>query len=851
MDKRIMSFVFAIALLVFSCASGAQAAPTGVATAATDTGHDVVIIIDRSGTMKRNDARGIALVAANNLIDIFDKSSTSVAVIGYGYSVTYESDFVDLSDSAEVARLKGEVNQIGIIDRDDTHTDLALAEAKRLIDDRRALYPDHSFELIVLSDGKIDVGDSQGFLADHGKLLPLGDYSNPERLNYIRQYQQAAKQTADDCAADGVGIYCVGIYSDDIGALGTDMERWTQLTNGAYLTTNDINEVPRLVMDLKNTITGDESIALSDDGRFHIDAGLLEVTITVIPGIDPNNLQLWRLDESGVQQGKLVIDPNDVSNDDPGYTVVTLTRPDEGDYRIVTTDGRRHDYQITINANRMFAMRLSAPQSMRNQEQRDDIVLTVARQGMPYHDAGQAQPVLWMVDPNGHDRQLGQMQWDDARKNYAAAFKPTQTGVYTLYATLTAGGLTSLSNKVTVHVGKASLKKNADIGSLAFTGMPLIIYNARHDPLPGYSEDDRTIRNIRAFFDDPDNVGIDHIAVAFANPSDSQYADFAYDEAADAITVSLKAATPAGGVGFNVTAYDRDGIPSESPVTGTLIIENNARDVQVVQAQYDELKGDMSKGAIEIKAILPQGRDKPGTTAIGNLLVLFEDPNYFIDAATGEPFEAFEVRVQKPETGAVAFGADSPERTVDFEVRDGKELVLWGLREGETELVIRATGYDYSEAEIAVTVRVVNWLRVILSSGAIALAAVFVLALVVRAVVLANAPRFAKGSMMEIRYSTEEDESEGSCMLYAFGRGPAKMAALCTRAGVSANGVRKILENVKVVPRKARGSVELRYKLNGSKGTVTLSNNSDYELTLDKDRNRALRLTYRMEDEEY
>ena len=158
MKKRLISLLMALIMLL-ACvpAMADNTDPNG-------TGLDVVILIDRSGTMNSTDPSGIALAATKMFADRCNSRDNSVAVVTYGYEILTETDFYDLSSNGKVDQLRSEVDKCVIQDRsEDTNTGMALEHVYNKIAARRAQFPNHTFAILVISDGKIDIGDSKAF----------------------------------------------------------------------------------------------------------------------------------------------------------------------------------------------------------------------------------------------------------------------------------------------------------------------------------------------------------------------------------------------------------------------------------------------------------------------------------------------------------------------------------------------------------------------------------------------------------------------------------------------------------------------------------------------------------------
>lgn len=812
MKKTLLSLLCALTLLI--CALPPALAQTTVANAATDTGLDIVCVIDRSGTMKATDPSNIALVATNMLADIADPQITSIAVVGFGFDVTLDTGFVDLADADKANALKDSVANLGIRQADDTNTGLALQRAKALIDARRVDHPDHSFAILVLSDGKIDIGD----YVDAKTAISTRNMTRDQLTDESRGF---AMDVANSCAGEGVTISCLGIYpNNDMTKLGTDMEEWTRLTGGTYRMTNDINKTYDLVEEMYMQIKGqaDDRVMIGTDGKFTIPAGVSVATITTKPGTPISNLNLTYWDGATGSWTLYGLNPSDVKEDMfSQYTTVKLNHPRAGDYKISFVDGTMAEFDVSVVYDRELVMTLTAPVGMRSQETTSDITIDVRRHGLPYYDPNGAQPVVHVFDENNQPVMDLQTRWDDARTLYLADFTPQHPGLYTLRATQELNG-ENVSNDVQINVGKASVTKSKDFDPIDFTGHAVRKYDANGEGSDGYAPVEIDLP-ASGCFSDPDGVGIYSYQLQMSDPNDSQYVDIQLDPATWKLTIRPLKAT-VNPVSFSVSAVPTDNIPSD-PAYGTVTVE----DLQdVVRNSASKEAGELHTEGITIKEVLPQ---KEPVLVVDNLLSLFEEPN----AADGEGVVIEDVS----ETGR-----DGEKLEI---LRKGDQLLIKGVQEGDTEVKITARSYDTSTASFTFKVRVVNLMKTYLMIGGGLLAALILAVVIIAAVVNANKPRFKKNAVLGVRLTSEDEDQEGSCILLRYGKGPAKMSDLFVKCGLQTTGLRKQLDGIRIYPRKT-ASVEIRYDVRGKKRTSVLSHNDSKDIELDRDGDRVLTLTY-------
>ena len=869
MMKKLISLVCALALTL------TLALPTALAAGPNDPGWDFVVLIDRSGSMtggaagnRPTDPTGIALEAANMLIDRASAENTSVAVLIFGYGIVMDSNdispstqgFVDLSNEALVKELKDRISNCPADNSDDTNTGAALSKAQRMIGARRAQYPNHSFKIILLSDGAVDIGDSKGFTGEYG-------YSNKNSAEAQRKAEELTRGSIDQgynvassCAQDGVTISCIGIYNDNPDVLGSDMENWVKTTGGEYVPINNVDDAYAAVRDI---IVPDADINAVIDGRFHVEPGALEANIEIIPGVEEDRIHLVMLDANGneIPGSRNNINSQVRTGSDNRYSILKLYRPIEGDYQLSFDGVNIQELNITLTYNRNLELQLSVPSTLSNGETTNDIVLRVTRQNSPFELT--QPPQIVVTRPDGTPQMISSVQWDDVNQYYVGTWTPNAKGEYTMRASAEYDGLTTLSNEVFLKVGDAKISVSQDLPTVTFDGKSVTKYTSVGSAgEPGY--DPQTIGGLNVdYFKDPDNVGIQGYQADFITPGGEEYVDIAIDNLAHSLTLTPKKGTN-GTVEFAVRAMGMDGSISPA-LKGSVVINDaqapvrmdgspEARFQNVVEITTDPTHqnpdgSNVTKVIVEIKSLLPQ---KTGTVIADNVAFCFREPN----DGEGEGFEVDTIPIVVEDEDSQRFGAvDATEAVIERGITPNpqtgvNELSVRALKEGEESFFLRARSYDGSTADIVVTVRVVNMLKTYLIYAGIALAAILLLVVLICVLREAAKPKFEKNSHLAATLvrndDSGEDESEGSCPLVRYGKKKVKMAELLRRCGISTNGLRKYLENMEVSPRKG-GGILISMKNKGKKDTRTLSANGTTEINLDSTGDRVLTVTYIVE----
>ena len=117
-------------------------------TRAEEVEKNIIVLIDNSGSMNKNDSTRLSLVSASMLIDTVDLNKTRINVIAFGDELSFAKR---LSENPRVEELKSEIASIKY---DNQHTNMkqgleeALSQLKEVEGDK---------SIIVLSDGKEEV----------------------------------------------------------------------------------------------------------------------------------------------------------------------------------------------------------------------------------------------------------------------------------------------------------------------------------------------------------------------------------------------------------------------------------------------------------------------------------------------------------------------------------------------------------------------------------------------------------------------------------------------------------------------------------------------------------------------
>lgn len=849
MLKKVLSILLAAAMLL---ALVAPALAADTVDENSNTGIDIVMVIDRSGTMKDTDPHGIALSATRALADISRESNlagrggVSIALVTYGYDVINSTPFYNVSNPMEFQAFSDEVNSSGVPNSmEDTNTGRALEEAYELIREHREENPQHTFAVILLSDGKVQIGDSDGFFAEHGDELNVSvsnRKNSPEWQALTRQLVEESVEKGSEIAAkmqsEGIPLYCIGIYANgDRTTLGDDMRRWAG--DGNYNETENISEVQQLMDNLYLRIneTADLQPATLRPGGsvdFDVRASAIQVNIRVIPMVDEANwdkIHIMKL-ENGIETGYSG-QPNKENfgglaadgTSEGSYTIIRMIQPAAGTYRLRIEDGANYNYELAIISLYDLSLTLDNIASISNGTS-TPISVRVTKYGNPYHNPG-INPMLYVKGPFRDIQSAGDydpnglpMTWNENEQNYSVNFTPRGAGNYIVQARMMTTAAENMSEEQMLQVGLAEVRVNEGARiEHSFTGHAIQAHTASGLEEP-YEQWTFTLDDLVGgnYLNNPDHVAIDQMEIVFENNDD----DLAVNQNGSEINLWPQSAggmTP-GSKTVNFT-LNVSVAGSNEPLTipGSVTIE----DLQdgVTRNSTAQVP------TIELSGILFGDRTIE-QEAIANVNDLFMEPN----EDDGETFDVSVLSVEKEEDGN-----RTPTDKVEANIEDSTLKIIGKAAVKSAVVTLRAKSTDGSTIDFEIQVSVVNLLTRYLMIAGAALAVLLLIVIIIVAVHNANKPAFRRGSTLTIELTTENGTSMGVVSLSRYGKKAVKLSVLCAAGHVSTGKLRTNLEKVLILPRKKSGLVIRR----GNKESILL--NMDVH-TIEFDADRMIELSY-------
>lgn len=281
---------------------------------AEKTAIDAVIVMDSSGSMKKTDPKSLRISAAKLFINLLNEQDR-VSVMSFsdnGYPITYLTSLDNDTNIQQSLKATEKISTKGIY----TNLHAAVDRAFKLLADNKS---ERAPVIILLSDGKMDVGDNNKSAELSSKLVkeltPLLAESG------IRLFSIAFTEQSDQdlltAVSDATGGFCK-IAKDDAElhlAFTSIFEENKQpdmlpLTENAFVADDSIHEIT--IVASKETI--DSKIFLQDPEGTRFDAANAPVQMK------------WFISES--------------------FDMITIKKPLSGEWKILFSDNNNKAYIV-------------------------------------------------------------------------------------------------------------------------------------------------------------------------------------------------------------------------------------------------------------------------------------------------------------------------------------------------------------------------------------------------------------------------------------------------------------------------------------------------------------------------
>ncbi len=294
-------------LFTFFCL-GLSLGPTSMTEAAQqiepqNQSSDIRVLIDVSGSMKKNDPNNLRLPALRLLTGLLPDNTTA-AVWNFG---TKTVPLVPLGLTNEKWR-KNAQEASNQIHSHDLFTNIGLALETAVADWGEKPSKLNKRSIILLTDGMIDIGKD--------------DTKNSQERTRI------LKKLLPDIMKTGASIHTIALSKN---ADHEFLKELSTKTDGGFEQTNSAEQLERIFLRLFEKTTKPDTIPLVDN-KFIVDESILELTLLVFK---PKNSRPTEVIEPDKKNYTLKKIPSYVKwQSEKNYDLITITRPKTGEWSI-------------------------------------------------------------------------------------------------------------------------------------------------------------------------------------------------------------------------------------------------------------------------------------------------------------------------------------------------------------------------------------------------------------------------------------------------------------------------------------------------------------------------------------
>lgn len=263
---------------------------------------DVRVVIDISGSMKQNDPQNLRLPALELLVQLFPEGSKAgVWTFGQWVNNLVPSKPVDQAwrDNAAAQALK--INSVALR----TNIPDALLKA---VDDSKNLDPSYRVHVILLTDGMVDVSDSE-----------------QENLQARQRIMEEILPSIKDA---GITVHTVALSQNADQQL---MEFLASETNGIAAVAESAEDLSRIFLQAFDAAAPSEQVPL-EGNMFTVDSGIDEFTALIFRSANSDSARFLAPNGALYSLNK---HPDNVKWFGQGdYDLVTVSKPSPGDWTI-------------------------------------------------------------------------------------------------------------------------------------------------------------------------------------------------------------------------------------------------------------------------------------------------------------------------------------------------------------------------------------------------------------------------------------------------------------------------------------------------------------------------------------
>lgn len=292
--RRCATAVGVLLSLIFIVAVSAQEVPLK---------PDVRLVIDVSGSMKRNDPNNLRQPAVDLLVRLVpDGGKAGVWTFGKYVNMLVPHQLVDNAWREAASRKSAEINSVGLF----TNIGGALETAAQ---DMARGNPGYATSVILLTDGMVDISKSL-------------EENEAEWRRVVDQVFPALKKA-------GYKVHAVALSEEADRNL---MEKLAITTGGTFAVAKTADDLMKIFLQAFDLAVPSQKVPLLDN-RFLVDSSVNEFTALIFRKNPTEQTRLVGPDEETIQAGTKRDDVRWQRTDE--YDLITVRKPYEGEWQII------------------------------------------------------------------------------------------------------------------------------------------------------------------------------------------------------------------------------------------------------------------------------------------------------------------------------------------------------------------------------------------------------------------------------------------------------------------------------------------------------------------------------------
>lgn len=263
---------------------------------------DVRVLIDVSGSMKKNDPKNLRSPAVKMLVGLMPENTKSgIWTFGRYVNMQVKLDKVDKKWKEQAMREAGKIHSRGLF----TNIEEAV---KRSTSDWDKPDPNYERHLILLTDGMVDIG----------KDARLNEQSRRRLLDDILPRLENADAT----------VHSIALSKNADAEL---LNALSGATKGSFEQVNNAEQLQRIFLKLFEKSVKPDTLPI-EDNKFSVDKHVSDITVLIFIAKDSPPTQLTT--PSG-QTWSAKTHPDAVSwHHDVGYDLITVKKPEAGEWNL-------------------------------------------------------------------------------------------------------------------------------------------------------------------------------------------------------------------------------------------------------------------------------------------------------------------------------------------------------------------------------------------------------------------------------------------------------------------------------------------------------------------------------------